>query len=264
MPTAVEIQGLCKSFRRGAHVNHVLRDVELKISQGECVVLTGPSGCGKTTLLSILGCTLTADAGTIRLFDRDVSRLRAHELEAVRRETIGFLFQRFHLIRGLSALDNVYLPLVLNGVRRKVARQRATEQLHSVGLADLLHADPRQMSVGQCQRVALARALASDPDLILADEPTASLDAANGEAVMELLRELTKQQGRTAVIVTHDPRVERFADRTVHMEDGRMSEVSQATLSRSIESDRHFDSPRHEATYATVASLSTNRDSWNT
>ena len=195
------------------------------MAPGECVFLAGPSGSGKTTLLSIVGCILTPDRGRVRILDQDVLALDGPGRVTMRRDRIGFVFQRFHLIRGLTALDNVSVPLVLRGTPRRAAHRRAADLLDSVGLADKAAAQPQNLSAGQCQRVALARALAGDPQLILADEPTASLDAANGPEMMKLLRRLTTDEGKTAIVVTHDQRIFPFADRVLWLENGRVVET---------------------------------------
>lgn len=226
----IKATALQKSYVRGGVASHVLRGIDLRAAAGECIVLAGPSGSGKTTLLSIIGCILRPDAGRLELLGRDIDRMRAGELAAFRRNEIGFLFQRLHLIRGLSALENAMVPLLLNRVREKKTRQMAEARLADVGLAGLERQDPRRMSVGQCQRVALARALANDPRIILADEPTASLDAENGQAVMHLLRRLLREEGRTAIVVTHDSRVFPFADRVLQLEDGQFSTRTEAGL----------------------------------
>jgi putative ABC transport system ATP-binding protein len=219
----VQLSGVCKGYRRGAVVSPVLNGVSLTIGQGECVFLVGPSGSGKTTLLSIIGCVLSADRGRVLILDQDLSDCGPAERTVLRRDHIGFVFQRFHLIRGLTAQENVCVPLTLRGTPPREAQSRALELLESLGLADKAKASPGNLSAGQCQRVALARALANDPELILADEPTASLDATNGQQVMSLLRRATKETGKTAVVVTHDPRIFSFADRILHVENGQIA-----------------------------------------
>lgn len=218
------VEGVFKAYRRGATSTPVLNGVDLSVQPGQCVYLAGPSGSGKTTLLSILGCILSADRGSLRILDHDVLSLGPAGRSALRRDRIGFVFQRFHLIRGLTALNNVCVPLMLRGITRRAARPRAIEVLDAVGLADKAVAHPRNLSAGQCQRVALARALVGDPELILADEPTASLDAANGGEVMQLFRRLTTERGRTAIVVTHDQRIFQFADKVFWLENGRVVE----------------------------------------
>jgi putative ABC transport system ATP-binding protein len=208
----------------------VLRGIDLSICRGECVFLAGPSGSGKSTLLSILGCILTPDQGTIQIGGREVGRLNAPQRAILRRDCIGFVFQRFHLIRGLTALDNVCVPFALRGTLDAAARVRGAELLERVGLGDKINCYPQKLSSGQCQRVALARALSLNPDLILADEPTASLDAKNGQEVMELLRDLTSDAGKAAIVVTHDHRIYHFADRVLSVENGRLNESRPAQV----------------------------------
>ncbi|MHB0954779.1 MAG: ABC transporter ATP-binding protein [Pirellulaceae bacterium] len=219
-----QVRGLHKAYGSGATLTPVLRGVDLSIESGECVFLVGPSGCGKSTLLSIFGCILTPDQGEVRLFGQDIGRWSSAVRTHLRLQRIGFVFQRFHLIRGLRVFDNVFVPLRLRGVSPRQARPRVMEMLDAVGLADKWRADPRQLSAGQAQRVAFARALVSDPDLILADEPTASLDATAGQDAMNLLRLLIKEKQKTAIVVTHDTRIFPYADRICAMRDGIIEE----------------------------------------
>jgi len=223
-PPAVELRGVVKTFERGSTVTRVVDNVDLTVAHGECVFLLGPSGSGKTTLLSIIGCVLSADNGEVRILGRDVRGLAPDDAALLRRQYIGFVFQRFHLIRGLNARENVAVPLTLAGWDAAAADERAMELLEKVELREKADEPPQRLSVGQCQRVAFARALAADPDLILADEPTASLDAKTGHRALELLRELTVASGKTVIIVTHDPRILSFADRILHMENGQLEE----------------------------------------
>lgn len=224
---AIHLAGVHKAYQRGSVSTAVLAGVDLIVNRGECVFLAGPSGSGKTTLLSIVGCILSVDKGRVRILDQDIQVLNSRQRAALRLQRIGFVFQRFHLIRGLTALDNVCVPLTLAGVAPQAARRRAVTLLESVGLADELNKLHKNLSTGQCQRVALARALAGDPDLILADEPTASLDAKNGRDVMELLRRLTTDEGKTAVVVTHDHRIFRYADQVHYLENGQIVETEE-------------------------------------
>lgn len=223
----VRASDIHKSYRRGTSSTLVLRGIDLEVRRGECIFLAGPSGSGKTTLLSILGCILSPDRGTVELLGQDVDGLDRQDRAVMRRDYLGFVFQRFHLIRGLNVLNNVSVPLNLQGVTRRAARTRAMELLAAVGLEDKAHSQPGNLSAGQCQRVALARALVADPEIILADEPTASLDAANGQQVMELLKTLTVRHGRTAIVVTHDSRIFPFADRIIWLEDGRVTRTTE-------------------------------------
>lgn len=218
----VHVEGVEKSYQRGTTNTQVLRSVDLQVRTGECVFLVGPSGSGKTTLLSILGCILSPDGGRVRILGHDLAELSSRRRTLLRRDRIGFVFQKFHLIRGLSAMENVCVPLILRGTSQRQAREHALSLLDEVGLGDKAQSQPKNLSTGQCQRVALARALAADPDLILADEPTASLDATSGQRAMELLKTLASRNGKTAIVVTHDPRIYSFADRICHMESGRL------------------------------------------
>ena len=224
---AITVEDVHKTYRRGATSTPVLNGIDLDVEHGECVFLAGPSGSGKTTLLSILGCILSADSGSVRIFDQQLQALDARGRVALRRDRIGFVFQRFHLIRGLTALDNVCVPLTLRGIAPRAMRKRGMAMLEAVGLADKAGSHPNNLSAGQCQRVAMARALAGDPEVILADEPTAALDAANGQEVMGLLRRLTTGEGKTAIVVTHDQRIFPFADRVFWLDSGRVVETTE-------------------------------------
>lgn len=224
----VRLVGVTKSYRRGGNVEQVLRGVDLCVQTGQVVFLLGPSGCGKTTLLSIIGGILRPDAGAVELFGQDIGALDEAARSNIRRTCIGFVFQRFHLLRGLSAEENVALPLVLAGVSRAAAHRRARKILEQVGLGDRGDRDPREMSVGMCQRVAIARALACDPPLILADEPTASLDARTGASIMQLLRGLATSGRRTVIVVTHDTRILEYADEVYELRDGKLRAMHMA------------------------------------
>lgn len=230
-PLPVVLSDIHKSYMRGSEATPVLRGIHIHVEAGECLFLVGPSGSGKSTLLSILGCILTPDRGQMRLFGRDTQLLDERARVDLRRNRIGFVFQRFQLIRGLTALENVTVPLVLQGKHPAAARQRGLALLEAVGLSKHAQAHPAQLSAGQCQRVALARALAGDPSLILADEPTAALDSENGHEVMRLLRRLTTEQGKTVVVVTHDQRILSYADRVCRLDEGRLVEISNAPRS---------------------------------
>jgi putative ABC transport system ATP-binding protein len=222
MPAIVRVADLHKAYRRGAAATPVLRGVDLEVGRGECVFLIGPSGSGKSTLLSILGCILSPDRGHVEILGHDLGRLSHRARAAFRRDRIGFVFQRFHLIRGLNALENVEVPLMLRGVVPAAAESQARERLAQVGLAAKADVHPVNLSTGQCQRVALARALAGAPDLVLADEPTASLDAENGREVVRLLRRLTSHENKAAIVVTHDQRIFEFADRILELDGGHV------------------------------------------
>jgi putative ABC transport system ATP-binding protein len=212
-----------KSFGSGTHRSPVLRGVSMEAARGETIFLVGPSGSGKTTLLSVLGCILTPDRGSVEVLGRQVAQMTPAELTAFRRDNLGFIFQSFNLFPTLSAQDNVALALTMRRVGVKAAGQRAAELLNQVGLWHRRKARPAQLSGGECQRVAVARALADDPAVVFADEPTASLDAENGQAVMKLLTRLVRERGVTLVVVTHDNRIFPFADRILRLEDGCMA-----------------------------------------
>lgn len=232
----IETHDVCKAYGAGAARTPVLQGVSLEVQPAECVFLVGPSGSGKSTLLSILGCILRPDSGLVRILGEDVSQLNSKQQARFRRERIGFVFQRFHLFRGLTAGENVRVAMSLAGIPAAEARRESARLLEAVGLEDKISAQVTRLSMGQRQRVALARALAGDPELILADEPTASLDAASGLRAMELLRTVTGERRKTVVVVTHDSRIFHFADRILHLEDGRVKAVlrgNEAALSLS-------------------------------
>ncbi|MEZ6138618.1 MAG: ABC transporter ATP-binding protein [Pirellulaceae bacterium] len=210
-----------KSYEIGGQRQWVLDRVDFTAAKGECVFLSGPSGSGKSTLLSVMGCLLACDSGEVTIAGQRVDQLSIAERTQVRRQSIGFVFQRFQLIRGLSAEDNVAVPLTLNGTPLKSAREQAAELLKRVGLESHRRQLPNAMSPGQCQRVALARAVITSPKLLLADEPTAALDSRAGIEVMELLRELVSTTDSATVVVTHDPRILPYADRVCYIENGR-------------------------------------------
>lgn len=221
-PLAVDARGIAKTFGSGALAFQALAGVDLQVRRGEFVMLAGPSGSGKTTLLSILGCVLGSTAGELSLFGERVSGLPQRKLPAVRMATIGFIFQGHNLLPALTARDNVALVLKMKGWSVGDANAEAKRLLERVSLGTKLHARPAELSGGQRQRVAIARALAGDPPLVLADEPTAALDAASGLQATELLREVCRERGDTVIVVTHDNRIFHLADRIVHIEDGHI------------------------------------------
>jgi putative ABC transport system ATP-binding protein len=212
-----------KSFGDGRSTTPILKGVSLETASGESVFLVGPSGSGKTTLLSLLGCILSAERGSIEVLGQDISRLDTEQRAAFRRHHIGFVFQNFNLFPTLSALDNVRLALGIRGVVAHAARRRAAELLDQVGMSHRARLRPSRLSSGECQRVAIARALAGDPTILMADEPTAALDAENGQAVIRLFNGLVRDRGATVLIVTHDNRIFPFADRILRLNDGRLS-----------------------------------------
>ena len=223
-PYAIEARDLRKTYGSGATAYEAVRGVDFIASRGEFVMLSGPSGSGKTTLLSVLGCVLTPTSGQVKLLGEDISHAQENDLPRLRLSYIGFVFQAHNLIEALSSRDNVALLLQLRGWSDADAKREAARLLETVGLGEKLESKPRDLSGGQRQRVAIARALAGAPPILLADEPTAALDAHNGAAVTELLRALAKEHGHTVVVVTHDPRIFHLADRIVHIEDGLIVE----------------------------------------
>ncbi|HLA89266.1 MAG TPA: ABC transporter ATP-binding protein [Gemmatimonadaceae bacterium] len=223
--TVIEVERLAKSYRRGVAITEVLKDVSFTIRRGEFVAVMGPSGCGKSTLLNLLGFLDRPDGGTYRFEGADLSGADDATLSAVRNRRIGFVFQQFHLLDRVTALDNVTLPLLYADDDADDAAgggaARARRSLAMVGLENREDHFPAELSGGEQQRVAVARALINDPAMILADEPTGNLDAKSGNGILDLLRTLA-DQGRTIVLVTHDRAVANRADRTLVIEDGRV------------------------------------------
>ncbi len=216
---AIEMRGLEKTYDTGKVQVEALRGIDLDIQRGSFVAIVGPSGSGKSTLMNLLGCLDTPTAGSYRLGGRLVSSLGRNELAEVRNRHIGFVFQSFNLLPGISAFENIELPLLFGARPRRKRRARVEELLARVGLSDRAEHKPTELSGGQMQRVAIARALAMDPDIVLADEPTGNLDSASGTEIMGLFGELASQ-GRTMLIVTHDMALARRAERIIEIRDG--------------------------------------------
>jgi putative ABC transport system ATP-binding protein len=223
----IELKGVKKVFFADEIETHALANIHLQIQRGEYVAISGPSGCGKSTLLSILGLLDTATEGQHLLKQEPVENLSASQRARVRNREIGFIFQAFNLIGDLNVYENVELPLTYRGMGSKERKQRVEQALERVSMAHRMKHYPAQLSGGQQQRVAVARALVGDPSILLADEPTGNLDSKNGEAVMDLLRELHRN-GATICMVTHDTRYERYADRTIHLFDGQVLSEEEA------------------------------------
>jgi len=220
----IDVRAVRKVYGSGATAYEALRGIDFAVAGGEFVMLSGPSGSGKTTLLSIMGCVLNATSGSVSLLGEELLHASEDRLAQLRLSHIGFVFQAHNLIASLSARENVVMLLELRGIERRAAIVEAERLLSLVGLSSQSAKKPRDMSGGQRQRLAIARALAGSPPVILADEPTAALDAQNGLAVTETLRSLAKQRGHTVVVVTHDNRISHLADRIVHIEDGHIVE----------------------------------------
>jgi putative ABC transport system ATP-binding protein len=220
----IEARGLTKRLGSGAGEVHALRGIDLSLHRGELTLLMGPSGSGKTTLLLILGCMLTPTAGTVTLCGTATSDADKEGLAKLRRDHVGFVFQSYHLFSTLTAAQNVQLALDIRHERGRRARKRAREALDRVGLSHKARKRPGELSGGEQQRVAIARAIVANPSIVLADEPTSSLDGDNGKTVMRLLADAAHERGRAVLVVTHDPRIVPFADRIIHIEDGRIVE----------------------------------------
>jgi putative ABC transport system ATP-binding protein len=228
MVEIIKLENATKVYKIGEVETRALNGVSLSIAEGEFTAIVGPSGSGKTTALQMMGCLDRPDSGTVWINQQDVTRLSADRRADLRGQVIGFIFQFFALVPVLTAYENVELPLLLSGVSAKQRRDRVLEVLDAVGLGDRVQHRPNQLSGGQQQRVAIARALAPNPLMVLADEPTANLDTANGEQAMEIMQRLNEQTGTAFIFATHDPRVMQYARRIVKMQDGRIVDAGLA------------------------------------
>jgi putative ABC transport system ATP-binding protein len=220
---AIDATGVTKAYGKGENRVVALAGADLRVPYGELVMLVGPSGCGKTTLISILAGLLTRDGGSCSVLGLDPQALRNGPRTAWRGRNVGFVFQQFNLVPTVTAQENVAIPLLIQGVPRAQAMSRALDMLRKVGLGGRERSLPLQMSGGQQQRVAIARALAPNPRLLVCDEPTSALDGATGQSVMELISRVAHEDGHAVVVITHDERIYRFANRIVHMDDGRVT-----------------------------------------
>lgn len=218
----LQMRNICKDYPMGKTVTRVLKNVNLDVSEGDYLAIMGPSGSGKTTLMNLIGCLDVPTSGSYLLGDREITKCTGKELADVRNKEIGFVFQSFHLLPKLTALDNVALPLLYGGVKKEERRERARAALETVGLSDRVDHRPDQLSGGQCQRVAIARAIVGKPRLLLADEPTGALDSASGAQVMELFQQL-HADGSTIIMITHDRGIAHHADTIMTIKDGILS-----------------------------------------
>ncbi|RAK63641.1 ABC transporter ATP-binding protein [Phenylobacterium kunshanense] len=237
-PTAIRAHGVYKRFKTGRTHIEVLKRVDFDAAHGEVTMVMGPSGSGKSTLVAALSGLLKPDEGSVRALDQDIWSLRSGKLDRFRLDHCGFIFQGFNLFSALTALQQVEIILKYQGFSKREAREKAANALMEVGLETRLNQRPSELSGGEKQRVAIARALAKNPRLLFADEPTSALDGENGQIVIKLLQRAAKQHGAAVICVTHDPRLEAYADRVIHLEDGLILD------------DRRTD---HSATAATAA-----------
>ncbi|MGE4284413.1 MAG: ABC transporter ATP-binding protein [Clostridia bacterium] len=223
----IELQDIARSYKVGQIQVTALKKIDLTIEDGEFVSIMGPSGSGKSTLLNIIGCLDKPTSGTYELSGKRVEKLRDSMLADIRNQYIGFVFQRFHLLPRLNALENVQLPLIYRGMLGKERRNRAKKALEMVELSDRMYHVPAQLSGGQQQRVAIARAIAMEPSVVLADEPTGALDSASGKNIMQVFRQLNSNYGITIIQVTHDEKIAEYGDRIIRILDGEIERIDE-------------------------------------
>ena len=217
----LKLTDICKDYMQGKEPVRVLKNINMTVEKGEYLAIMGPSGSGKTTLMNLIGCLDVPTSGTYELDGKDLKDLSDDALAEIRNKHIGFVFQSFHLLPKMNALDNVALPLLYAGVPQKERRARAEEALKAVGLEDRIRFMPNQLSGGQCQRVAIARAMVGKPDLLLADEPTGALDTKAGNQIMDIFRQLS-QEGMTIIMITHEHSIAQCADKVYYILDGEL------------------------------------------
>jgi putative ABC transport system ATP-binding protein len=220
MSVIIELRDVWKVYKMGAVYVNALRGLSLKVRRGEFVAIQGPSGCGKSTTMNMIGCLDVPTRGEVYLDARNISELSESSLASIRGKKIGFVFQQFNLINTLSALENVTLPMIFQGVPKEKRESRARQLLERVELGNRMNHKPNELSGGEQQRIAIARALANDPELVLADEPTGNLDSKTGENVINFLKRLHKEEKKTIIVVTHDQKIARQAERTAYLKDG--------------------------------------------
>ena len=218
----LKLENIFKDYPQGKLTVHVLKDISLEVEEGDYIAIMGPSGSGKTTLMNLIGCLDVPTSGTYLLEGKDISEQSDNQMAEIRNQYIGFVFQQFNLLPKLTAQDNVALPLLYAGVKKKERRARAAEALEKVGLGDRMEFHSNQLSGGQCQRVAIARAMVTEPKILLADEPTGALDTKSGEQVMELFRQLN-EEGVTIIMITHEREIALCAKKIYHIRDGELS-----------------------------------------
>jgi putative ABC transport system ATP-binding protein len=222
MNPVIKLENIYKRYRLGKVDLEAIRGISLEINPGSFVVIMGPSGSGKSTLLNMLGCLDIPTTGKIFLKGEDVAKMSENKLAQLRGRTIGFIFQEFNLIPNLTALENVTLPMIFQGISEKQRKERAIELLTSLGLENRVNHQPAELSGGERQRVAIARAFANNPEVVIADEPTGNLDSTTGKKIMEILVNLHKNEGKTLVVVTHDPNIAQYSQEVVDIKDGQI------------------------------------------
>jgi putative ABC transport system ATP-binding protein len=245
--TFLALKDVTKNYQMGKATVYALRGLDLDVAAGEIVAIMGPSGSGKSTLMHILGALDVPTAGTAYLEQRDLASLKERQLATLRGRRVGFVFQTFNLIPTLNAQQNVELPMIFQGTRKALRARRARELLGKVGLSDRIKHKPSELSGGERQRVAMARALANDPEIVLADEPTGNLDTESGGPILAMLKRLSVEDGKTVILVTHDPEAAAIADRIVRLRDGRVVRRSVDPLTPGLHADGGGP-PSHDVT----------------
>ena len=224
MQNVVSLIDVVKTYIMGDNEVHALRGVSFDIDQGEFVSIMGPSGSGKSTCMNMIGCLDRPTSGIVKINGRETAKMNEKELSVLRNQTIGFVFQQYHLISSMNVIENVMLPLKYQKVEKRLRYERAQEVLEAVGLVERIHHKPNELSGGQKQRVAIARAMITKPKILLADEPTGALDSETGKQVMEMFRKINGEQNTTVIIVTHDPRIGESTKRCIRILDGQIVE----------------------------------------
>ncbi len=240
----ITFRNVWKTYQMGEVQVNALKDVNVKFKKGEFAAIIGPSGSGKSTMMNLVGCLDTPTKGEIFLKGRNIARLEESDLAALRGKTIGFVFQQYNLIPGMTALENVLLPLEIQEIDDRMAEKRAKKLLTLLGLSDKIQYKPSQLSGGQQQRVSIARALACNPEVILADEPTGALDSVTGKELLAILYRLWKEEGKTIVMVTHDLHLARYASRHIELKDGRI--IRDDVNEEKLDPETHHEVPESE------------------
>jgi len=222
MPVIIKLEDVWKIYKLGELELPILKGVSLEIARGAFVVILGPSGSGKSTLLNMVGCLDLPTKGRVFLDGNNISKMSEDELAQIRGRKIGFIFQQFNLLQNLNALENVIIPMIFQGKSEKERQERAKSLLNSLGLGNRIDHRPTELSGGEQQRIAIARSLANNPEIIVADEPTGNLDSSTGKKIMEILIDLHKNEGKTIIVVTHDPNIANYSNQVVYLKDGKI------------------------------------------